>query len=575
MIWNEEDSKSLQSRLSDYRQEIIVHILSLIRYVQCNFFWLQLSLQNAYSTRIQGQQSVEQQEQVLTRINKIQACTERLEKNQSQEILSKEGIGAAFLNVLSSQVDSTVQDYGIQSLQEDLIAAIYQERAVESITATPSPQIPACREDRLREVFLERLRYAGMNDRVDRIAKAYEKTFQWIFEDGSLQQTRWSDFRNWLESDSSLYWITGKPGSGKSTLIKYICQTGDMVLSRDKQSDSGASSELRYLKHLKRWSGDSQIITATFFFWNSGIELQMSQEGLFLSLLYQILQQAPKLMSILSPKRWEALCLFDHDLGKWSLPELLQMLRTAAREISKTMKLCLFVDGLDEFEGEHSDLISLFRDLTQNENVKLCVASRPWTIFEDAFKHKPSMMLQDLTYLDIKHYVTSKFRDDSGFAQLQRREPDYADQLIENVVSKASGVFFWVHVVVTSLLAGMGFGDRISDLQKRLDLLPCELERLYDRILHSLDPFYLEHAAQLFKLVQAANEPPPLILLSFADEADLQPYIVREVKSLSRDELSLRADTMGRRLNSRCKGFLEVGTKPRCDVTEGSVQYLH
>lgn len=44
-------------------------------------------------------------------------------------------------------------------------------------------------------------------------------------------------------------------------------------------------------------------------------------------------------------------------------------------------------------------------------------------------------------------------------------EPRYADQLIENVVSKAAGVFLWVHLVMASLLAGMGFSDRVSDLQ--------------------------------------------------------------------------------------------------------------
>lgn len=526
----------------------------------------------------QGQQSIERQEQVLAQISAVQAGNQRLEERYSQVELSKEGIGAAILNILTSKAGLTVQAHEKQSLQKDLITAIYQGRATDNVTNEPITSVSVSRQEHLRRIFLDRLRYPGMEDREDRIAQAHEKTFRWIFEDGNLQQTHWSNFRDWLESDSQLYWITGKAGSGKSTLMKYICQPDEEISDDRMPPNIGGRCESRCSKHLKIWAGDFQLITAVFFFWNSGVELQMSQRGLLLSLLYQLIQQAPHLIATVSPRRWEALCLFNDDPGEWSHGELHEMLRTAAREVSRTMRLCLFVDGLDEFEGEHNDLICLFQDLIQNGNIKVCVASRPWVVFEDAFEHKPSMMLQYLTYSDIKYYVTSNLQDDSRFAQLRKREPKYADQLIENVVSKASGVFLWVHLVVASLLAGMGFGDRVSDLQKRLDLLPPDLERLYNKILQSLDPFYLEHAAQLFKLVQESLVPPQLILLSFADEEGLDPYVNGNIKPLSQDELSLRADTMRRRLNSRCKGFLEVGKKSEgatSDGTEETVQYLH
>ena len=526
----------------------------------------------------QGQQSIERQEQLLAQISAVQAGNQRLEERNSQVELSKEGIGAAILNILTSQVGLTVQAHEKQSLQKDLITAIHQDRVTDNVTNASITSISLSRQEHLRDVFLNRLRYPGMEDRENRIAQAHEKTFRWIFEDGNLQQTRWSNFRDWLKSDSQLYWITGKAGSGKSTLMKYICQPDEEISDDRMPTNIGGRCESRCSKHLKNWAGEFQLITAVFFFWNSGVELQMSQRGLVLSLLYQLIRQAPHLIATVSPKRWEALCLFNDDSGEWSHGELHEMLRTAAREVSRTMRLCLFVDGLDEFEGEHKDLICLFQDLIQNGNIKVCVASRPWVVFEDAFEHKPSMMLQDLTYSDIKYYVTSNLQDDCRFAQLRKREPKYADQLIENVVSKASGVFLWVHLVVASLLAGMGFGDRVSDLQKRLDLLPPDLERLYNKILESLDPFYLEHAAQLFKLVQESPVPPQLILLSFADEEGLDPYINGNIKPLSQDELSLRADTMRRRLNSRCKGFLEVGNKWKgatSNGTEETVQYLH
>jgi hypothetical protein len=92
------------------------------------------------------------------------------------------------------------------------------------------------------------------------------------------------------------------------------------------------------------------------------------------------------------------------------------MLQVAAEIMGATNKLCIFVDGLDEFEGRHEDLIHLFSALTDNTNDSVCKSSQPWVLFEDAFKHRPNLILKDLTYSDIKQYVVSNFQGDPGFA---------------------------------------------------------------------------------------------------------------------------------------------------------------
>lgn len=499
----------------------------------------------------------------------MQEGTKRLET-----ALSKEGVGVVLLEILTNNIDFSRPSNFMQSLQEDLITAIYQKS--DSDVTSPS-SIPTHRRTDLVNTFLEKLRYPDMEDRKGRIAKAHKETFQWIFQNDPSQQNRWSNFREWLESDSQLYWITGKAGSGKSTLIKYVCQEQDCP--PQSFTSSRAVGESQCAKYLRKWAGGFKIITAVFFFWNSGVRYQMAQRGLLISLLHQILQKVPEYIPEVSPHRWEAMCLFNDDQREreWTEKELHEMLRAAVHEVSKSMKMCLFVDGLDEFSGEHHDLISLFRDLMEHPNVKVCVSSRPWLVFEEAFMHKPSMMLQDLTYADIKNYVTSKMQGNQGFKQLLRREPQFANQLIENVVSKASGVFLWVNLVVESLLAGMSYGDRTSDLQRRLDLLPPDLENLYEKILKSLDPFYLEHAAQLFRYVEESRDPPSLLLLSFADEETTESAIDRPIEPVSQEDQSLRADTMRRRLNSRCKGFLEVGRSSYNNRgnNEETVQYLH
>lgn len=63
----------------------------------------------------------------------------------------------------------------------------------------------------------------------------------------------------------------------------------------------------------------------------------------------------------------------------------------------------------------------------------------PWVVFEDAFKHKPSLMLQDLSYPDFKHFLESNFRDNDRFAELETWKSEYSSQLLEAVAQKAAG----------------------------------------------------------------------------------------------------------------------------------------
>ena len=159
-------------------------------------------------------------------------------------------------------------------------------------------------EEDVQMKLLYLLQFKEMEDRHERIVEACEKTFQWIFEDAGSQSleeswenywegvpdespkdAQWISFTQWLASNSSLYWITGKAGSGKSTLIKYIAK------------------DERTLKNLKGWTPGGTIITASYFFWNSGTSMQMSQQGLLQSLLFQILSSYPALTRNLFPER--------------------------------------------------------------------------------------------------------------------------------------------------------------------------------------------------------------------------------------------------------------------------------
>lgn len=436
--------------------------------------------------------------------------------------------------------------------------------------------MPTERRGQLERAILESLSYEGFQDREDRVAIAHEATLQWALSEDASTIQNWHSTREWLECDSQIYWITGKPGSGKSTLMKYLCQPVRL------QTQEVAEPEARCIKYLQKWSGTDQLYLASFYFWNSGVELQMTSIGLLRTLLYQMLLELTEVIPRVLPSRWEALFILGVMPTTWREEEVTSAFELAVDAVTSSGKLCLFIDGLDEYTGNPEKLVSLFKDLVQrNSRVKICVASRPWIAFEDAFRKAPHLRMEDLTYDDIHKYVSSNFHQEPEFKTLEIREPVFAGELVENIVKKSSGVFLWVHLVVSSLVNGMTYGDRIVDLQKRLDLLPPDLEELYERLLSSLDPFYLEHAAQLLMIMEASLEPLTTIIMSFADEETVETVTSMSWRSSSLDQLSLRHEGMVRRLNSRLKGLLEV-SRPRMNPGSASsapaqpmVQYLH
>jgi hypothetical protein len=171
---------------------------------------------------------------------------------------------------------------------------------------------------KVNERLLEDLSYPGMTNRYEDITEAYAKTFNWIFSDTREWELPWSDFSKWLRGNEDIYWIRGKAGSGKSTLMKYIYD------------------DQRTRKLLQEWarinkSGSMPCCMATFFFWNGGTDLQQSQRGLLRALLYQVLEKHPLLLPIVFPEPWaeiylEALELPESSLGlktrSWSVKQL-------------------------------------------------------------------------------------------------------------------------------------------------------------------------------------------------------------------------------------------------------------
>ncbi|KAF2732563.1 hypothetical protein EJ04DRAFT_469974, partial [Polyplosphaeria fusca] len=436
---------------------------------------------------------------------------------------------------------------------------------LDTFTASLSAGSKKDWETLVRRRMVESLKFADMRDRYERIPEAHQKTFNWVFHEEddltSAPSQEFDNFVDWLRSNKPLYWITGKPGAGKSTLMKYI------------------SHDPRLNQHLKVWKADRPLYTTRFFFWNSGSKMQMSRIGLMQSLLHQIISDCPETVDRVFPERWEYQELFGHDNRSWTWSELSNGFRNLIADTSKAF--FFLIDGLDEFDGDCSELAHFLLEMLSDEsNVKMCLASRPWLVFEDAFRRRPSLRVEDLTLQDIRIFVMEKLTDNIMFSRLQEHDSTKAGVLIGELTQKASGVFLWVRLAVKSLLDGLRDGDTVEDLQSRLLLIPPDLDRLFQKILGDLDPAYLKEASQIFQASERSREsrdawsPLSLLSLSFVSEDPQRVFSAEYDKPMSHEDQEYRAETMRRRLNSRCKGLLEAPSY-KINGPETKVHYLH
>lgn len=329
--------------------------------------------------------------------------------------------------------------------------------------------------------ILKSLQFPRMHDRRSLIHDSHPKTFSWIFESSM------SPFRDWLRDHNGAFWVSGRAGSGKSTLMKYITQS------------------LITASILRQWAGTRELFTASFYFWIAGSRMQKTQEGLLQSILYEILRQEPALMPTGVRTRWERSADFHHDPDPWTLGELYQVLNAVIHEQPKAC-FCFFIDGLDEFvgdAGQQGEFAERIQKLAQSPTVKLCVASRPWLPFDNVFGQDAErlLVLEDLTRDDMDAYVKSMLVENSRFTALFRRDAN-ALGLVYEIRDKAQGVFLWVTLVVKSLLSGLTQHDDLDELTRRLHKLPTDLREFFRRMLDAIDEDYKLYASRILFLAR-------------------------------------------------------------------------
>ena len=388
--------------------------------------------------------------------------------------------------------------------------------------------------------IVESLRYPEITEREERIVSAHPSTFDWLFTDVQSNSRRQPpvSLLHWLRASSGIYWISGRAGSGKSTLMKYLYRHKETLVA------------------LKTWAGKKRLVTARFFFWHAGTEMQKSQKGLLQTLLFHILKECPQMVPSVCPLRWE---IEMHPAEPWTQEELYKAFMLLKENDFVMTRFCFFIDGLDEYKGEHTDIIDTVNNFVFGSNIKVLFSSRPWVVFEQAYGDNKvnKLQLHEYTQDDIQRFVTDKFAEDSRFKELQGSDHRY-EVLVEQIVKRAHGVFLWVFLVVRSLRRGLVNCDTLDELHARLHTIPTDLEEYFRNMLDFTEEMYHKQAARIYQMCLSASGGVPLTTLSFFDQTDSQFCLTAETNVWTRDEIRQIRKKTRTRVMARCTDLLEV-----------------
>lgn len=347
-----------------------------------------------------------------------------------------------------------------------------------------------------------------MDSRQTSIEVGATGTCEWLLEHETLAQ--------WSRQQRGLLWLKGKPGSGKSTVMKYA---------------------LRELPAIY----DAESITISFFFHARGHELQKSPLGLYRSFLHQILSRVPGALR-------DMVAYFDEkqrtigEAGKkwtWELQVLQSFLESSLPRILERFPLIFCIDALDE-SGEEAavKLIAYFKHLL---SILPSAGSRLGIFF--SCRHYPILELREgLTILldtenedDIAKYVR---------AHLDASEVDSETQSM--ICDRAQGLFMWAHLVADRVLQMKRQGKEKDKIDAEIKNVPAGLDQLYRELIEGIED--QEDALKLLQWISFSVEPLTTAEIQWAMAVDPNCNHVsldkcHHVANLMTDDMLGRRDT--------------------------------
>ena len=307
-------------------------------------------------------------------------------------------------------------------------------------------------EDNKQIDLLDALAFEHKDTRLASISAAQGDTCRWLFQTEEYRDWR----RGFRRSRRRFLWIKGKPGAGKSTMMRVALDQ--------------AARDFR------------RSIVARFFFSARGHSMGKSTQGMYRSLLHQIFSRLKQLPSGIPSS--VAVSLKKHG---WSIPVLQNMLRTVVLYLDQGKSLVCYIDALDECaEDDIREAIHHFEELAslamaRDTKFLICFASRHYPTITIRHHQEIDLDKQSGHQKDISDYVSGALRVSGSLGvELQR-----------SISDRSAGVFLWAVLTVRILNKLNDHGDTRAQLRAQLSEVPLGVQSLFSAILQERDVYLL------------------------------------------------------------------------------------
>ncbi|KFZ11275.1 hypothetical protein V502_07637 [Pseudogymnoascus sp. VKM F-4520 (FW-2644)] len=383
------------------------------------------------------------------------------------------------------------------------------------------------------------------------------------YRQDDVQETRGADscgwilehkaYQSWVNNNHGLLWIKGKPGSGKSTLMKRI-HIEDTV-----KAD----------------------IKLAFFFHRRGVQLQQTAIGMLRTLSHQLISQSVSARAIFNTRYNEKKAFGQH--GKdwdWRDTELYQVLKSALAEATKAHSISIFIDALDEASGNSvqfsaaEPIVTYLHEVSEvlqgsASQTKICFSCRHYPIISRNSGFE--ICMENENQDDISDYIKREFS--RRIHEDKRKSWIYDLKLLQSSISSgADGVFLWATLMVPLVAIKYNDGKGTKYILGMLRSLPPDLGSIYEHILKTLiNDEDQEDSLHLMQWICLASRPLSLTDLRYALASD--DLAIHEFQNSAQDSEGFVDDDaqMEQQITSLSGGLVEIRDYHNSKV----VQFIH
>ncbi|KAG4273203.1 hypothetical protein FPRO04_09809 [Fusarium proliferatum] len=335
-------------------------------------------------------------------------------------------------------------------------------------------------DKKMLSTLIQSLRFNGMDTRRECISLPMMNTGQWLFRDPTFRT--WQTSRHFSER---LLFIKGKPGAGKSTLMKEAV----------RRTKSGFQA---------------RGCCASFFINTRGDSLECSPSGILRSLLCQLLTYCEDLrINLESEAAIILMCNIREKAAlsseEWSDRQMESLLTDVLQVLSfELIPVYIFVDALDELgSGAERYVVTFWMNHVQSQifqNTRVCLSCR----------HFPNISTAGCLELVLDAHNSPDILTHTNFrlkSHIHMEEEHWCTDLSKKIFSMSTGVFLWVVLVIDAVCTQYDQGYSLRGLIRLVEDTPTELKEVYAQTVSTLIDSERVLALKLFQWVTGAARP--------------------------------------------------------------------